>query len=151
RGGRARAVSPSGGGVGGRQRHPPRCRRSANRASAPNASTTRTSGGWTTTPARSGSTSPTRARRTASCPAARAASGGRRPRSAAEARGVCETQQLKLYLGADPGGVGLVDLFLDPDERGRHIGEDDPLFAQMSSPGGPYGPDLRRLSCCIDA
>jgi hypothetical protein len=64
---------------------------------------------------------------------------------------VCETQQLKLYLGADPGGVGLVDLFLDPDERGRHIGEDDPLFAQMSSPGGPYGPDLRRLSCCIDA
>jgi Sulfatase len=64
---------------------------------------------------------------------------------------VCETQQLKLYLGADPGGVGLVDLFLDPDERGRHIGEDDPLFAQMSSPAGPYGPDLRRLSCCIDA
>jgi Sulfatase len=64
---------------------------------------------------------------------------------------VCETQQLKLYLGADPGGVGLVDLFLDPDERGRHIGEDGPLFAQMSSPAGPYGPDLRRLSCCIDA
>jgi hypothetical protein len=63
---------------------------------------------------------------------------------------VCETQQLKLYVGADPGGAGLVDLFLDPDERGRHAGEDDPLFSQMSSPGGPYGLDLRRLSCCID-
>ena len=63
---------------------------------------------------------------------------------------VCETQQLKLYVGADPGGAGLVDLFLDPDERGRHAGEGDPLFSQMSSPGGPYGLDLRRLSCCID-
>jgi hypothetical protein len=63
---------------------------------------------------------------------------------------VCETQQLKLYLGADPGGAGLVDLFHDPDERGRHTGEDDPLFSQMSSRDGPYGLDLCRLSCCID-
>jgi len=64
---------------------------------------------------------------------------------------VCETQQLKLYLGADPGIAGLVDLFHDPDERGRRLGENDLLFTQMSSRNGPYGFDLRRLSCCIDA
>src|SRR5262249_19544070 len=82
----------------------------------------------------------------ADCPAC---PGGLGPVAAPCGR-VCETQQLKLYLGADPGGAGLVDLLRDPDERGRHAGSGDPLFSQMSSSNGLYGLDLHRLSCCID-
>jgi hypothetical protein len=42
-----------------------------------------------------------------------------------------------------------VDLFTDPDERGRRSG-DDPLVTDMSSPSGTYRADVRRLSCCVD-
>src|SRR5262249_42939556 len=77
----------------------------------------------------------------ADCPAC---PGGLGPVAAPCGR-VCETQQLKLYLGADPGGAALVDLFRDPDERGRHAGSADPLFSQMSSSNGLYGLDLHRL------
>jgi arylsulfatase A-like enzyme len=62
---------------------------------------------------------------------------------------VCEARQLKLYLGTGRGGSELVDLFTDPDERGRRSG-DDPLVTDMSSPNGTYGADVRRLSCCVD-
>lgn len=64
---------------------------------------------------------------------------------------VCEPRILKLYL--NPGGTSteLVDLFLDPDEHARtERRSTDPLFAQMSSLNGPYGPSIRKMACCVE-
>ncbi len=65
---------------------------------------------------------------------------------------VCEPRVLKLYLstGSSPN---LVDLFADPDEKGRYTGPNDPaktLIQQMSSMTGPYGKTVRNMNCCID-
>jgi hypothetical protein len=64
---------------------------------------------------------------------------------------VCEAQQLKLYVGIAGTEVEMVDLFRDPDERGR-VFDADPSNAlvAMSSLSGPHATDLRRLACCID-
>jgi hypothetical protein len=62
---------------------------------------------------------------------------------------VCEPHVLKLYVGTGNYDDELVDLFTDPDEWTRRAG-DDPLLLDMSSPDGPYGADVRRLSCCVD-
>jgi hypothetical protein len=62
---------------------------------------------------------------------------------------VCEPHVLKLYVGPGNYGTEMVDLFTDPDEQTRRAG-DDPLLLDMSSPDGPYGADVRRLSCCVD-
>ncbi len=62
---------------------------------------------------------------------------------------VCEPRVMKLYLGRNGDEPEYVDLFTDPDERGRRYGG-DAVYGQMSSPGGPYAADLRRLSCCLD-
>ena len=64
---------------------------------------------------------------------------------------LCEHRQLKLYLGTNSTNAEMVDLFLDPDERGRQGTGDVGLFTGMSSQSGPYGADLGRLSCCVDA
>jgi hypothetical protein len=64
---------------------------------------------------------------------------------------VCESQQMKLYVGTAGGEAEMVDLFRDADEGGR-VFDADPSNAQtaMSSLSGPYATDLRRLACCID-
>jgi len=54
-------------------------------------------------------------------------------------------------LGTNSTGAEMVDLFADPDERGRQGQGDVGLFTDMSSPSGPYRADLGRLSCCVDA
>ncbi len=70
---------------------------------------------------------------------------------AAPCNRLCEARQLKLYLGTNSSAAELVDLFVDPDERGRRGDGDAGLFTDMSSPSGPYRNDLGRLSCCVDA
>jgi hypothetical protein len=62
---------------------------------------------------------------------------------------LCESQQLKLYVGTTAQGAELLDLFADPDERVRLPG-DDPLLRAMSDPDGQYRADVRRLGCCVD-
>src|SRR5262245_17812654 len=81
------------------------------------------------------------------CPACPAGPGAVAPPCAR----LCESRQLKLYLGTTSSAAELVDLFLDPDERGRRGEGDTGLFTDMSSPSGPYRSDLGRLSCCVDA
>jgi hypothetical protein len=63
---------------------------------------------------------------------------------------LCEARTFKFY--ASPGtvpGPELVDLFLDPDERGLHDGT-GPLIKSLSNLSGPFGGTIRRLNCCID-
>jgi hypothetical protein len=63
-------------------------------------------------------------------------------------RRLCESQQLKLYLGQEAETPRLADLFADPDEV--EFRDQTAVFEEMSSPNGPYAAELRRLSCCLD-
>src|SRR5262249_61046027 len=99
-------------------------------------------------PATWGRTAPERARE--GRPASPACPAGAGP-VAAPCNRLCEARQLKLYLGTTSSNAELVDLFVDPDERGRRGEGDAGLFTDMSSPSGPYRNDLARLSCCVDA
>jgi arylsulfatase A-like enzyme len=63
---------------------------------------------------------------------------------------VCKPRLLKSYFFGNR--LEMVDLFLDPDERGRSGPDADKLAlaGAFSSLSGPYGPTIRRMSCCLD-
>jgi arylsulfatase A-like enzyme len=63
---------------------------------------------------------------------------------------VCKPRLLKSYFFGNR--LEMVDLFVDPDERGRFGGDADKqaLASAFSNLSGPYGPTIRRMSCCLD-
>jgi hypothetical protein len=67
----------------------------------------------------------------------------------------CEPRRLKVYVTPGDGNraTQLSDLFLDPDEFGLHgvkRGGSEEVVTQLSDIAGPYGPTMRRASCCLD-